>query len=102
MHCVVAALPSQFAVAEADKRSSRSHEAVIQAIGAWGKSIAPGRQNARYAAMKLPKLKAARKQADYDLHDSVSSSATEQAIEMADEVFQLMAETSNREQTAQG
>lgn len=87
MHRVVSALPPEFALNEAERRSGSSHEAVIQALTAWGKSVTPGRQNARYASYKLPKLKAARKHADYVLNMDVTQEMANEAIDWAEEVF---------------
>lgn len=101
LHCVDMTLPPTFAVGEVARRGKGSHDAFIDALTAWGKSTTPGRQSARYAAIKMPRLKSARKKADYYLSDSMSAEEAEQAIKWAEEVFEHLEAASDNQQAAQ-
>lgn len=102
LHRVEMALPQRFEVSDEDRKGRSSHESVIQALVAWGKSIAPGRQNARVAALKMPRLKAARLKADYYLDETVTKEEVQFALAAASEVFRHMAETDRRSEVAEG
>jgi uncharacterized protein (UPF0332 family) len=67
LHAAEQALPSDLTVTPAVKRGRSSHQAIIDAVVLWAKAVRPGRQEAISVARNLPKLRDARKKADYSM-----------------------------------
>lgn len=67
LHAADLALPADLVPTATERKGQSSHQAVINSTVLWAKSIRPGRTEAIAVARNLPKLRSARKRADYDL-----------------------------------
>lgn len=85
LHACNTQIPAQFSPTEADLRSEGSHNAIIDAMEKWGRSLASGRSEAQIAARKIVKLKRSRVKADYRINQSWDVDA-EKAVRMAEEI----------------
>lgn len=83
LHSASQSLPPERQLTGEEKRGKSSHQAVIDAFISWAKSLEPGRQEAIVVARNLPKLKDARKSADYRLKSDFTLTAAQQALKIA-------------------
>jgi uncharacterized protein (UPF0332 family) len=83
MHAASQALPQELQLSFDEKRGKSSHQIVIDAVVLWGKSIRPGREAARIVARNLPRLKDARKHADYRLDEDFSPEHARRTLSLA-------------------
>ena len=65
LHAADMSLPADISPSQEDRKGKQSHQAVIDALVLWSKSIRPGRSEAIVVARNLPKLRTVRKRADY-------------------------------------
>lgn len=83
-HSIIDTLPAEFAP---NVSSGSSHEAVIQSIAKYSRSMRPGRTNAALIADSLPRLKRKRKLADYGLGEEVSDQTAKKAVADAEKII---------------
>lgn len=82
-HAAGSALPADLRPSGEQIRAQSSHQAVIDAFVKWAKAIRPGRMDAIAISRNLPKLKAARKRADYELSDDFTFDFAERTCRLA-------------------
>ncbi|MFY1903265.1 hypothetical protein ACOTBZ_26630 [Achromobacter xylosoxidans] len=85
LHICNAQIPVQFAPSEAELRSEGSHNAIIDAMEKWGRSLTGGRSEAQMAARKIVLLKRSRVKADYRINQSWDVDASK-SVRMAEEI----------------
>jgi len=83
LHAASLSLPDELQVSTEEKKGKSSHQVVIDAIVLWAKSLKPGRQEAITMARNLPKLKDARKHADYRLKADFTVEDARQSLKVA-------------------
>lgn len=85
LHACNGQVPAQFAPGEAAQRSEGSHNAIIDAMEKWGRSLTGGRSEAQMAARKIVQLKRFRVKADYRIKQPWDVDAAK-AVRIAEEI----------------
>jgi len=91
MHAADESLPADLSPSAAERKSKSSHQAVIDAVLKWANEIRPGRTEARTVARNLPRLRDARKRADYKISEVFTLRDAESALRIARSTLQSAA-----------
>lgn len=83
LHAAMDALPLDLQPSEAESTGKSSHQAVIDAVIRWSKSVRPGRTEAIFVARNLTRLKQVRKKADYFIQQDFSVTEAKTALHVA-------------------
>jgi uncharacterized protein (UPF0332 family) len=83
LHASAQSLPQQFQPTSESLYSKSSPNAILAAVLSWANSTTSGRAEARQISRLLPKLKALRKKADYELESDFSLTDSSRAVRWA-------------------
>lgn len=85
LHVCNTQIPMQFSPSDAELRSEGSHNAIIDAMEKWGRSLTGGRSEAQMAARKIVQLKRCRVKADYRINQPWDIDAAK-SVRIAEEI----------------
>lgn len=83
LHAVDDALPEALSPTASERKSKSSHQAIIDATILWAKRPGDGRMEAISLARNLPKLRNARKNADYKMTVDFTFEEAKEALRVA-------------------
>jgi uncharacterized protein (UPF0332 family) len=101
LHAADLSLPPDLALDTAAKKGRSSHQAVIDAVVLWARAIRPGRTDAIFVARNLPKLRDARKRADYNIEDEYTVEEARTALKAAIQTVESAARAAQRAEEKQ-
>lgn len=101
LHAADRSLPDDLTVTAEQRRGRSSHQAIIDAVVRWAKSTRPGRTEAITVARNLPKLRDARKNADYNMRSDFTLDQATAALRIAVLTVQSATRAAERSLTKQ-
>jgi uncharacterized protein (UPF0332 family) len=101
LHAAGQSLPPDLMVSTEAKKGRSSHQAVIDAVVFWAKSVRPGRMEAGKVARNLPRLRDTRKKADYELGQEFSVAEAMTSLKIATATIESANRASERAETLQ-
>ncbi len=87
LHAADECLPADISPGLAERKGRSSHQAIIDAMILWSKAVRPGRSEARVVARSLPRLRDARKKADYKVMEDYTIHEADSALFIAKQII---------------